>query len=84
MSRTSTRVAAGTAIATASVFWTVPLLNALGAKQTASVLTAATTRNASGSFNMPPAVFQLLAQGKVICPELTRSPVGGRTVFVMA
>ena len=29
MSRTSTRVAAGTAIAIASVFWTVPLLNAL-------------------------------------------------------
>jgi len=30
------------------------------------------------------AVFQLLAQGKVICPELTRSPLGGRTVFERA
>ncbi|EHL20617.1 hypothetical protein KYG_22216 [Acidovorax sp. NO-1] len=30
------------------------------------------------------AVFQLLAQGKVICPELARSPLGGRTVFERA
>ena len=30
------------------------------------------------------AVFQLLVQGKVICPDLARYPLGGRTVFQRA